>query len=63
MGAWTNGPGLQTIFWKFFLNVVFTLCVELPRTHNAAENLRHHLTHYICGKANAVGISNLVLYS
>ena len=40
-----------------------TLCVQLPRIHNATEKQRHHLHHYICGKVNAFGISNSVLYS
>ena len=45
------------------MKVVSTICVEIPRIHNATENLRHHLHRYICGKVNAFGISNLVLYS
>ena len=63
MGAWTNGPGLKTIFWTFFLKIVPTLCVELPRIHHVTENERHHLNGYVCGKVKAFGISNLVFYS
>ena len=36
MGASTNGPGLHTIFWKIFLKVVSTLCVEF------ATDTQHH---------------------